>query len=142
MSNLSAFLAGNAVSEENVKYPASKRFVDGNGEPMMWELQAIETEEDEDIRNKFTKSVLVPGTKNQYMQKFDANGYLAVVAARCTVFPNLNDSELQDSYKVMGADKLLKKMLNKPGEYQDYLKKVQEVNGFIPLSDMVEEAKN
>jgi len=58
------------------------------------------------------------------------------------VFPNLNDSELQDSYKVMSADKLLKVML-KPGEYQDYLKKVQEVNGYdVPLDELVEEAKN
>lgn len=141
MSNLSAFLAGNAVLEENIKYAASRRFVDENKEPMMWEIKSITSEEDEAIRKQYTKKVLVPGTKNQYMQDFDANGYLGIMAARCTVFPNLNAAELQDSYKVMGADKVLKAML-KPGEYQDYLKKVQEVNGFIPMDEAVEEAKN
>ena len=141
MSNLSAFLAGNAVPEENIKYPASKRFVDESGKPMLWEIKAITSEEDEAIREQYTKTVLAPGTRNQYTQKFDANGYLGVIAAICTVFPNLNAAELQDSYKVMGADKLLKVML-KPGEYQDYLKKVQEVNGFVPLDDLVDEAKN
>lgn len=142
MGNLSAFLAGNALQDENIKYAASNRFVDEKGKPMLWEIQSITTEEDELIRKQYTKNVLVPGTKNQYMQSFDANGYLGVMAAKCTVFPNLNDVELQDSYKVMGADKLLKVMLKKPGEYQEYLKKVQEVNGFIPLDEAIEEAKN
>ena len=42
----------------------------------------------------------------------------------------------------MGADKLLKTML-KPGEYQDLLKKIQEINGFDEsMEDLVEEAKN
>ena len=42
----------------------------------------------------------------------------------------------------MGADALLKTML-KPGEYQDLLKKVQEINGFdTGMDELVEEAKN
>lgn len=142
MSNLSAFLAGNAIQEGNVKYVASRRFVGEDKKAMEWEIKSITSEEDDDIRKQFTKKVLIPKTKNQYMQDFDVNGYLGVMAARCTVFPNLNDAELQDSYKVMGADKLLKVML-KPGEYQDYLKKVQEVNGYdVPLDEVVKEAKN
>ena len=60
----------------------------------------------------------------------------------CTVFPNLNDKELQDSYKVMGADALLKTMLT-PGEYAEYLTKIQEVCGFdTTMQDEVDEAKN
>ena len=59
----------------------------------------------------------------------------------CTVFPNLNDKELQDSYKVM-ALKPSETMLT-PGEYADYLTKVQEVCGFeTTLQDEVDEAKN
>ena len=54
----------------------------------------------------------------------------------------MNDAELQNSYGVMGADALLKKML-KPGEYAAYLEKVQEINGFNETFDeKVEEAKN
>ena len=64
------------------------------------------------------------------------------MATRCVVFPNLNDKDLQDSYGVMGAEKLLKEML-KPGEYQDLIKKIQEVNGFnVSMDELVEEAKN
>ena len=94
------------------------------------------------MRKACTEKVPVPGKKNQYLPETDYETYLGKLAAKCTVFPNLNDAELQDSYGVMGADTLLKKML-KPGEYQDYLKKVQEVNGFdVTMSDLVEEAKN
>jgi len=68
--------------------------------------------------------------------------YLADLAARCTVFPNLNDKALQDSYKVMGAKELLKKMLL-PGEYDEYLATVQKINGFdVGMDEIVEEAKN
>ena len=53
-----------------------------------------------------------------------------------------NDKELQDSYKVMGADALLKTMLT-PGEYAEYLTKIQEVCGFdTTMQDEVDEAKN
>ena len=42
----------------------------------------------------------------------------------------------------MGADALLKAMLT-PGEYANYLNKVQEICGFdITLQDEVDEAKN
>ena len=43
---------------------------------------------------------------------------------------------------MMGAEALLKTMLT-PGEYADYLTKVQEVCGFeTTLQDEVDEAKN
>lgn len=54
----------------------------------------------------------------------------------------MDDAELQNSYGVMGADALLKVMLT-PGEYADYLTKIQEVNGFdISFDEKVDEAKN
>lgn len=141
MSNLSAFLAQNAVQDETEKYIASKRFVD-KGQPVEWELQSITGEEDEQLRKSCTKRVQVEGKKGQYMQDMDANKYLGLLAVKCIVFPNLNAAELQDSYGVMGGDTLLKKML-KPGEYQDLLAKIQEINGFNAVMDeLVEEAKN
>jgi hypothetical protein len=70
------------------------------------------------------------------------NLYLGKLAVACTVYPNLNDKALQDSYKVMGAENLLKTMLTS-GEYAEYLQKVQEVCGFdVPLQDEVDDAKN
>lgn len=142
MSNLNAFFAENAVQEENIKFPASKRFVDADGNPIEWEICCITSEEDEMIRKSCTRRVPIPGKKNQFTMETDYNLYLGKLAARCTVFPNLNDAALQDSYRVKGADALLKVML-KPGEYADYLAKIQEVNGFdVTMDEMVEDVKN
>lgn len=141
MSNLSAFLAQNAKDNETVKHVVSKRFVE-DGKPVEWELQSVTSEEDEQIRKSCTQKVQVAGKKGQYTQETDFEKYLGLLAAKCIVYPNLNAAELQDSYGVLGADTVLKKML-KPGEYQDLLKKIQEVNGFdIGLDELVEEAKN
>lgn len=142
MSNLTAFLAQNAIKVENVKYVASKRFVNEDGKPLEWEIASITSEEDELLRKSCTKRVPVPGKRNMYAPETDFNAYITKQAVKCTLFPNLNDVELQNSYGVMGGEALLKVMLT-PGEYADYISKVQEVNGFdVPLEDAVEEAKN
>lgn len=142
MSNLSAFLSQNAIKVENTKFVASKRFVDEKKKPIEWEIQCISSQKDEEIRKTSTKRVQIPGKKNQYQPETDFNKYLGLLAVECTVFPNLNDVELQNSYGVMGADSLLKTMLL-PGEYAEYLQKVQEVNGFeVSFEDKVQEAKN
>lgn len=143
MSDLTAFLKQNVLPVENSKYPASKRFLDKDGKPIEWEIKCIDTSKDEELRKSCTKRVPLPGgRKGQYTLETDYNAYLGKLAAECTVFPNLNDAKLQDSYGVMGADALLKKMLNVPGEYADYLLKVQEINGFQTLQEDIDEAKN
>lgn len=140
--NLSAFLAENALAVESVKFAASQRFMGDDGKPVLWEIKTITGTEDEALRKSCAKRVPVPGKKNQYQKETDYDMYLGKLAVACTVFPNLNDQELQDSYKVMGADALLKTMLT-PGEYVDYLTKVQEVCGFdASFQDEVDEAKN
>lgn len=142
MSNLTAFLSQNAIKIENEKFVASKRFVNEDGKPMEWEIASITSEEDELLRKTCTKRVPVPGKRNMFSPETDFNAYIAKQAVKCTIYPNLNDVELQNSYGVMGGEALLKVML-KPGEYADYISKVQEVNGFdVTLEDAVEEAKN
>lgn len=142
MGTLSAFLAENALPVENIKFAASRRFLSTDKKPMEWEIKAISSTEDEALRKACTKRVPVPGKKNQFQRELDADAYLGKLAVACTVFPNLNDKELQDSYKVMGGDALLKAMLT-PGEYADYLTKIQEVCGFDEtLQDEVDEVKN
>ena len=77
-----------------------------------------------------------------FQSEMNHDKYLGKLAARCTVYPNLNDAELQNSYGIMGADELLKEMLTS-GEYANYLEKVQETNGFdTTTQDLVEQAKN
>lgn len=142
MNTLSAFMANNAMVEENVKVVVSKRFVGEDGKPVEWEIKAIANEEDEAIRKGCTKRAAIPGKRGMYAPEIDYDLYLGRLAAACTVFPNLYDAALQDSYKVMGADVLLKRMLL-PGEYAEYLAKINEINGFeTSLDELVEEAKN
>lgn len=143
MSNLAAFMAQNAIKIENVKYVASKRFVDDKSKkPMEWEIKAITSDEDEALRRASIRRVPVPNKRGQFTSETDYNLYLGKLAAACVVFPNLNDKELQDSYGVMGAEALVKKMLT-GGEYSDLLLKIQEVNGFdTSMEEMVDEAKN
>lgn len=140
--SLSAFFAQNALQVENIKYVASKRFLDEKKKPMKWEIKSITSQEDEELRKQCTKRVPVSSKRNQFTMETDYNLYLGKLAAKCTVYPNLNDAELQNSYGVMGADTLLKTMLT-AGEYSDYLTKIQEINGFdTTFEDMVDEAKN
>lgn len=141
MSDFSIFMAGNNANNEIVKYVASKRFAI-NGKPVEWELKAIDSDLDETLRKECTKKVAIVGKRGQYNQETDTDKYIGKMCVACTVYPNLNDAELQDSYGVKSADALLKKML-KPGEYTDFKAKVMEVNGYdMSMEDLVEEAKN
>ena len=141
MSNFAAFMAGNANKEETVKFVASKRFTE-KGKPIAWEIKAIDSDLDEALRKECTKRVPIAGKRGQYNQETDTDKYLGKMAVACTVYPNLNDAELQDSYGVKSAEALLKKML-KPGEYIEYKTKVMEVNGYdMSMEELVDEAKN
>lgn len=140
--SLSAFLAQNAVPVEHVKYIVSERFLDEKKRPVEWEIKALSEAENEGLRKACATRVPVPGRKNLYQKDTDYDKYLGKLAAACTVYPDLNNEELQNSYKVMGAENLLKAMLTN-GEYAAYLEKVQEICGFDrTLQDEVDEAKN
>lgn len=141
--SLSAFMAEAAEKVENAFFPASARFKDPeSGETMLWEICAISASENAQIRKTCMRTVPAPGgRKGQYTQEFDGNAYQTKIAVRCTVFPDLNDAALQDSYEAMGAEQLLVTMLT-PGEFEDYSAKVLEVNGFQNTQELVDEAKN
>ena len=141
MSDFSVFMAGNALKGDTVKFVASKLFVI-KGKPVQWEIKAIDSDTDEAIRKECTKRVPIAGKRGQYNNETDTDKYIGKMCVACTVYPNLNDAELQDSYGVKGADALLKKMLL-PGEYTEYKAKVMEVNGYdMSMEELVDEAKN
>lgn len=136
--NLSGFFRENVIKPENIKYVVSNRFLDENKKPIEWELKPITSKDDEDLRKRAMQKLRPQN--GQY--EFDQNKYVSLLAAACTVCPDLNDADLQDSYGVMGAEELLKIMLL-PGEYADYLGKIQEICGFNKnMNDLVKEAKN
>ena len=137
--SLSAFLAQNVEKVQAVRYAATER-IQEDGKPVEWENGCITGAQDAALRNQCTKQVLV--RKHQYRETFDANAYLVKLAAASTLFPDLNNGELQKSYGAVDAESLLTAMLT-PGELSAYELKVQEANGFDkPMEDTVEEAKN
>ena len=139
--NLSAFLAQNARKVENRKFAASPRFTDENGKPMEWEITCITAAENQKIRKESIRNVQVNGKRGQYTQDFDTAQYQAKLAVKCTVFTDLNDADLQESYGVMGAEALISAMLT-PGEFDNYILAITELCGFTADGDLVDEAKN
>ena len=111
-----------------------------NKKPVEWILKPVSSQIDEDLRKQAT--ITKKNTSGQSQLELDVNKYIGLLAVACTIYPNLNDANLQNSYAVMGADSLLKKMLL-PGEYANYLLKVQEICGFDQkIDNMIKQAKN
>ncbi len=138
MSALSVFLKQNKKEKSNIKYVASESFIDVDGKLVEWEIRPLKSKEADFIRNECTEI-------NNKGRKVNVDGakFNRMLAAKCTVFPNLNDKELQDSYGVMGAEALVQEMLDNDGEYQNYCKRVLEVSGYTESDEeLVEEAKN
>lgn len=140
MGSLSCFLAGNAEKRENIKVLVSDRFKE-KGKSVEWEIRSISAEEDETLRKACMKRIPVMGKKNQYTQDFDSNAYLTKLAAKAVVYPDLNDTELQNSYGVMGAEQLIKTMLYKD-EFDVLSEALLSFSGGDNINDAVEEAKN
>ena len=142
MSNtLTAFLRPNVEQVPNVKITASPRFKGEDGAPIQWEVRCIPADEYARIRGGCIRQVPVPGKKNQFSTQLDTYAFQAKVAAKCTVFPDLNKAELQDSWGVTKPEELLGAMLI-GGEFDDYVTEVFRINGFKAEQDLVDEAKN
>lgn len=138
--SLSAFFANNVQSEITEEVVVSERFKDEEGKPIPWKLRTMTEAENEEIRKSSTRKA----KQKNGMQVPDLNPdlYVAKMVVACVVYPNLKDAELLQSYGVMAADELLKKMLL-AGEYAALAQKVQEINGFDKdINDLVEEVKN
>mgnify|MGYP000004776885 CR=1 FL=1 len=73
--SLSAFLAENALSVENVKFVASKRFLSdelddkGKRKPMEWEIKAITGTEDEPFGSPVPSGFPFPARKTSIRRK-------------------------------------------------------------------------
>lgn len=140
-NTLSAFFAQNAKKADNRKFVASNRFTGENGKPIEWEIASITAGENQKLRKSCMKSVPVSGKRGQYTQEFDTATYQAKLAVKCVVFPDLNDAALQESYGVMGAEQLVSAMLM-PGEFDELISTILEINGFTDVGELVDEAKN
>lgn len=141
MSNLSAFMRSNVAQVENYRFAASPRFRGENGQPMQWEIRCISADEYARIRSACIKQVPVPGKKNQFTAQLDTYAFQAKICAKCTVFPDLNNAQLQDDWGVATPEALIGKLLI-GGEFDDYVTEVFQLNGFKTENELVNEAKN
>ena len=139
--SLSAFMRPNVAEIKNASFAPSPRFVGEDGKPVEWEIRCISADEYAKIRSDCFIQEWVPGKKNQMTQRLDIYAFQTRVAARCTVFPDLNDAALQDSWGVTKPEDLVGAMLI-GGEFEDYIKEVLRVNGFKDETELVDEAKN
>ncbi|WP_127531195.1 phage tail assembly chaperone [Paenibacillus kobensis] len=138
--DLSAFYAQNAVMEEAETFIVSERFRNSEGAPVPWKLRSMTEAENEECRKSATRKV--KGKHGQQTVETNADEYLAKLVVASITYPDLKDAQLQQSYGVLGAEGLLRKML-RPGEYAGLVAKVQELNGFDrDMNDLVEEVKN
>lgn len=139
--SLSAFMRPNVAEIKNARFAPSPRFVGEDGKPVEWEIRCISADEYAKIRSDCFIQERVPGKKNQMTQRLDIYAFQTRVATRCTVFPDLNDAALQDSWGVTKPEDLVGAMLI-GGEFEDYIKEVLRVNGFKDETELVDEAKN
>ncbi len=139
--SLSAFMAQNARKVDNKTVVASNRFVGEDNKPVEWEICGITAGENQKLRKDCTRSIPVSGKRGQYTQEFDPAAYQTKLAVKCTIFPDLNDKALQESYAVMSAEQLISTMLT-PGEFDDYIVAILDLNGFNSDGELVDEAKN
>lgn len=142
MSKFSRFMKANKIVKLNEKYAPTASLQDENGKPLEWEFKQISSKENEVLRDSCTVDVQVTGKPNLYRPKVNTGEYLAKMIVAATVYPDLYDAELQDSYGVKTPEELLYAMVDNAGEYQDFTVWMQKFQGFTKsLDDKVDEAK-
>lgn len=106
--SLKSFFKENNIKIENVKYIASDRFKDENGEVIEWELKVLDNKKVDELRNRFSSRSYV-NHKEEF--KFNSEDFMKVFVTEAIVFPNLTDKDLQDSYGVFSPYELLQEIL-------------------------------
>ena len=143
MSKFSRFMKANKIVKPNEKYAPTASLQDENGKPLEWEFKHISAKENEALRDACTIEVPVKGKPNLFRPKVRTDEYLAKMVVAATVYPDLYDRELQDSYGVMTPEDLLYALVDNAGEYQDLQNWMQNFQGFNKTLDTkVKEAKN
>jgi hypothetical protein len=139
MSEFERFMKANKKVKPNEKYAPTKSLTDEDGNPLEWEFKHITSKENEKLRNDCTIEVQVTGKPNIYRPKVQTDKYIAQMIVASTVFPNLYNAELQDSYGVKTPEDLLYAMVDDAGEYQNLMTWIQQFQGF---TETIEDKKN
>lgn len=133
MSSLNAFLHPEQTGNKEVI--ASERFRE-NGKVVPFVIRPITQEENEELIRRHTKR------DKKGNETFDRVSYSREMTAAAVVSPSLEDAEIQKAYGVLGASKVLSKLLY-IGEYATLAQAVQELSGLdTDINEDIEEAKN
>lgn len=143
MSKFSKFMKSNKIIQPNELYAPTLTLQDEAGNPLEWEFRHISSKENEALRDSCTAEVPVTGKPNMYRPKVDTAKLYAKLITASTVYPDLYDAELQDSYGVKTPEDLIYAMVDNPGEYQELCVWIQKFQGFTKsFEEKVDEAKN
>ncbi len=133
MSEFSRFMRACKIVKPNEKYAATKSLTDENGEPLLWEFRRISSKENALLQEEVMAADNIRGKSSEYLHR---------LIARAAVFPNLYDKELQDSYGARTPEELLYALVDDPGEYAELALFIQKLQGLMPLSERIDNAKN
>lgn len=133
MSKVKAFLKQNKKGNETIDFS-----LPNFGAPLT--IRIISGKEFEAIQERCF--INKPGKKGRQERHFDGTKCNRELCIASLVVPDLNDTELQESYGVVGASDLFGEMFNW-GEQSIILEKVTEASGIDEdINTKIEEAKN
>lgn len=130
MSKLSAFLHPVTAQEEK-EVVISKRFVDGQGNPVPFRIRSLTQEENDRIIKQATRQVKVNG---QPMEKLDSADYNRRVVVAGTVEPDFSSKEMCDAYGVLDPLQVPGKMLF-AGEFSQLNRAIAALSGFNSVEE-------
>ncbi len=143
MSKFSRFMRANKTEKKNGRYAPTSTLKDENGKPLEWEFRHITSKENEELKDACTMDVQVTGKPNLFRPRLEMTKYLSKLITASTVYPDLYDKELQDSYGAMTPEELVYAMVDDAGEYQNFSVWMQKFQGFDKgIDEKVKEAKN
>lgn len=132
----------------NAFYAATQSLCGEDSKPLEWEIRALSTEDVDDIMDRCSYEVQVPGKPGQYRDKLDDVRFNRMLICKAVVFPDLDDSELQDSYGVKTPEALIVKMIDNRSEFNAFSEFVLDMSGLnkdkvgSKFNHEVETAKN
>lgn len=129
----------NTFMKDNVKDVGTVKLkLDRFDDPI--ELRALKSGEADKINERCF--VNKPGVKGRQERVFDVVAYNRGISVASIVYPDLNDSGLQESYGVRGAENLYSELFLL-GEAAQILEKVTEISGIgESINEDIEDAKN
>ncbi|MCL2081638.1 MAG: hypothetical protein FWH04_00130 [Oscillospiraceae bacterium] len=131
MSRLQALLAQDIKPEGEFRVVASERILGDGNKPAEWRVSGITKEQNARLYKKSLRCYSKEPGQARPMPGLDAEEYSLLLAVECTVYPDLEDRELQASYGASDPAELLRAMLL-PGELEEYKRRIQEYYGFGP----------